>query len=360
MDSPEQIKIRDDQEVIMRKFDGFQHGVNLGGWLSQCDATTEEHFDTFITDADIKWIHGMGLDHVRLPVDYNWIEDEAGQPIEAGMKHIDDCVDWCEAVGLNVLLDLHKAFGYTFDPMDKDADREIFFHDAALQARFIALWRRLAARYGARPGVAFDLLNEVVSPAVADAWNDIAERTVAAIRTIAPDTWIVVGGVDYNDVRSVPLLAPPHDERIVYNFHCYEPMVFTHQQAYWVEGMPSDLHVAYPDSLERYLALSEQLSFDLAGAIAGHRVRALGPQFFEALFTPAIEAAQRNNAPLYCGEYGVIDRAPTADTLRWLKDISAVFNRHGIGRALWNYKRKDFGLIDAHYDAIRDSMIGMM
>lgn len=177
----------------MRIFTGFQHGVNLGGWLSQCDATTEAHFNTFITEADIRRIQDMGLDHVRLPVDYNWIEDEAGAPIEAGMKHIDDCVGWCEAAGLNLLLDLHKAFGYTFDPLEKDADREIFFHDAALQARFIALWQRLARRYGPRANVAFDLLNEVISPNVAEPWNDIVERTISAIREIAPDTWIVVG-----------------------------------------------------------------------------------------------------------------------------------------------------------------------
>lgn len=344
----------------MRIFDGFQHGVNLGGWLSQCDATTEEHFDTFITDADIKWIHGMGLDHVRLPVDYNWIEDESGAPIEEGLKHIDDCIRWCEDVGLNLLLDLHKAYGYTFDPLDKDADREIFFHDKGLQERFIALWRRLAQRYGSHSGVAFDLLNEVISPDVVDEWNDIVDRTISAIREIAPDTWIVIGGVRYNNVRSVPLLAAPHDEKVVYNFHCYEPMIFTHQKAYWVEGMPADLNVAYPDDLKHYIELSERLSFDLAGAIAGQRVRVMGKQFFEALFVPAIEAAEKYDVPLYCGEYGVIDRAPVQDTLRWLKDITAVFNRHGIGRALWNYKCKDFGLIDAHYDAVRDMMIGMM
>ena len=344
----------------MRIFTGFQHGVNLGGWLSQCDATTEAHFNTFITEADIRRIQDMGLDHVRLPVDYNWIEDEAGAPIEAGMKHIDDCVGWCEAAWLNLLLDLHKAFGYTFDPLEKDADREIFFHDAALQARFIALWQRLARRYGPRANVAFDLLNEVISPNVAEPWNDIVERTISAIREIAPDTWIVVGGVCYNNVRSVPLLAPPHDERVVYNFHCYEPMVFTHQKAYWVEGMPDDLDVAYPDALERYVALSKQLSFDLAGAIEGQDVKELGPELFEALFAPALEAAKRNDAPLYCGEYGVIDRADTADTVRWLKDISEVFNRHGIGRALWNYKRKDFGLIDAHYDPVRDAMVELL
>lgn len=341
----------------MRTFTGFQHGVNLGGWLSQCVATTEEHFNTFITEADIARIAGMGFDHVRLPVDYNWIEDEAGAPIEAGLSRIDDCIQWCEGHGLSLLLDLHKAFGYTFDPLEADADREIFFHDAPLQERFIALWRRLAYRYGTHPGVAFDLLNEVVSPNIVGEWNDIVDRTVAAIREITPDTWIVVGGVCYNNVKSVPLLAPPRDERVVYNFHCYEPMLFTHQKAYWVAGMLSDLDVPYPDELARYQALSEQLSFDLAGAIAGEKVDALGPQFFEALFAPAIKAAGQYDAPLYCGEYGVIDRAPAEDALRWHKDIAVVFDRHGIGRALWNYKNKDFGLVDAHYDGVRERLL---
>ena len=344
----------------MRIFTGFQHGVNLGGWLSQCDATTREHFDTFITEADIRRVADMGLDHVRLPVDYNWIEDEAGAPIEEGLSHIDDCVGWCATAGLNVLLDLHKAFGYTFDPLDRDADREVFFHDAGLQARFIALWQRLARRYGGRGNVAFDLLNEVISPDVAEPWNAIAGRAIAAIREIAPDAWIVVGGVRYNNVRSVPLLDLPEDPRVVYNFHCYEPMIFTHQKAYWVEGMPDDLEVAYPDDLERCKVLSERLSFDLAGAIAGQDVKTLGPEFFEALFAPAIETAERRGAPLYCGEYGVIDRAGAEDTVCWLRDISAVFNRHGIGRALWNYKRKDFGLIDPHYDAVREAMIPLL
>ena len=32
----------------MKRFEGFEHGVNLGGWLSQCVSYEKEHFDTFI------------------------------------------------------------------------------------------------------------------------------------------------------------------------------------------------------------------------------------------------------------------------------------------------------------------------
>ena len=60
----------------MRKFEGFQKGVNLGGWISQFDAYSKEHFDTFITRDDIKDIASLGFDHVRVPVDYVLFEEE--------------------------------------------------------------------------------------------------------------------------------------------------------------------------------------------------------------------------------------------------------------------------------------------
>ncbi|MEE5989796.1 MAG: hypothetical protein V3G41_03885 [Lachnospiraceae bacterium] len=50
-------------------------GINLGGFLSQCEYK-EEHYKEFITEDDIKKIAAAGFDHVRLPVDYNIFENE--------------------------------------------------------------------------------------------------------------------------------------------------------------------------------------------------------------------------------------------------------------------------------------------
>ena len=69
----------------------------------------------------------------------------------------------------------------------------------------------------------------------------------------------------------------------------------------------------------------------------------------EDIFEDAIAAAEKYNVPLYCGEYGVIELAPKDDTKRWLADIHSVLEKHGIGRAVWNYKGKDFGIIDSDY-----------
>ncbi|MBQ5386791.1 MAG: glycosyl hydrolase family 5, partial [Lachnospiraceae bacterium] len=83
----------------------------------------------------------------------------------------------------------------------------------------------------------------------------------------------------------------------------------------------------------------------------------IGEGFFEDIFAPAIAKAEKDNAYLYCGEYGVIDQADPEDRLRWMKDIHAVFEHHGIGHALWNYKQKDFGLVDESFSSIRDRFI---
>ena len=342
----------------MKKAEGFMRGINLGGWLSQFDSDSTEYFDTFITEQDIRTIASWGLDHVRLPVDYVLLEDGEGSPKEEGFAYIDQCLAWCRTFGLHLVLDLHRTFGYTFDPLVKDIDREAFFRDRALQERFFTLWERIARRYAAESDrTAFELLNEVVSPAIAEEWNGISREAVRRIRRYAPNVRILIGGVCYNSVTGVPLLDPPADDGIIYNFHCYEPMPFTHQKAYWLEGAENDPDVEYPDSLDHYRRMAEKKGGAWGGAILDPDLHGTGEDFFVNLFRPALEAAERYQVPLYCGEYGVIDRASAESTLRWYRDIHAVFEKYGIGRAAWTYREKDFGLTGGHYDGIRRELL---
>ena len=342
----------------MKQLTGFMKGVNLGGWISQFAKYDKNHFDTFITEKDIDYIASLGFDHVRVPVDYNVLEDEDGAPKEDGFNYLKKCREWCEKNHLNMLIDLHECYGYSFDPLKKDMDREKFFYDDALQTRFMNLWKRIATTFKDYPNqVAFEPLNEVVLVEVADAWNEIAGRYIHMIREICPEHIIIVGGVCYNNVQSVPKLDLPVDEKVVYNFHCYEPMVFSHQSAYWMEGMPLDFHIGYPKTLEEYRRAADELPCDLGGAVFQAGIREIGPGFFEDIFAPAVEKAQKDGVCLYCGEYGVIDQADPEDRLRWMKDIHVAFEKYGIGHALWNYKQKDFGLVDESFASIKDRFI---
>ena len=98
----------------MKEWKGYQKGVNLGGWLSQC-IHTKEHYDSFIGKEDIIKIASWGVDHVRLPIDYNLIEDAAGCEQKEGYLYIDNALAWCKEAGLNLVLDLHKTAGFSFD-----------------------------------------------------------------------------------------------------------------------------------------------------------------------------------------------------------------------------------------------------
>ena len=195
---------------------------------------------------------------------------------------------------------------------------------------------------------------------VRDAWNGILTKYIKLIRSIAPESYIVVGGVFYNSVMTVAWLDVPVDPKIVYNFHCYEPGVFTHQGAYWQEMMPLDFRIGYPKSVEEYRKKHKEIYKDTDGAVFMDGVTEMGVGFFEKIFEPALKKAEQDGIGLYCGEYGVIDKADNESKIRWLEDIHSAFKKFGIGRALWNYKEKDFGLVDESFESIKQRFIDVL
>lgn len=119
-------------------------GVNLGGWFvlegwmtpelfegvdgsdetaflqQKPNAETElvDHWNTFITEDDFKWLSDHGVDYVRLPIPW-WLfgVENAYEGTEyevdylASITYIDRAMVWAEDYGIDVLLDLHTAPG---------------------------------------------------------------------------------------------------------------------------------------------------------------------------------------------------------------------------------------------------------
>ena len=310
---------------------GFYRGVDLGGWFSQCDYS-EDRMDHFITEKDFRVIAGWGLDHVRIPVDYNVLEYENGGWKAEGFRRIGNALECARRNGLKVVLDLHKTIGFSFDAGDHE---EGFFDSARYQERFYCLWEEMARHFTDAGNVAFELLNEVTDESYTGAWNRISAECIRRLRKIAPDSLILMGSHHNNAPDALKDLEAPADEKVIFNFHCYDPLPFTHQGASWVPWLDRDARIPF-----------EQAGVD--------------DEFFGNAFRSAIETAEKYGTALYCGEYGVIENAAPEDTVKWYRKIHDTFEKYEIARSAWSYRQMDFGLSDERLDGVREQLIPLL
>jgi endoglucanase len=344
--------------MTLKKYDC---GVNLGGWISQYKYFDEHHFESFITESDIEQIAGWGMDHVRLPVDYPVLESDE-QPFvyrEQGLKYIDQCLEWCWERNLGLVLDLHKAPGYSFtDTLEAgDATRNTLFSGGKGQDRFIELWEMLAQRYlHLREGLAFELLNEVV---LTDSkpWNELILKTLAAIRAIDPDRAVVIGGNHYNAAAELQNLVLVDDPNVIYTFHFYEPMMFTHQKAGWVApAVRYNQELEYPGQLiglGSFLKQYPEFNPLFSGLVDAYMDRTLLKQYLKQ----ALDFQAQTGKKLYCGEFGVIESAPMESQIRWLRDFTGLLRENHIGYAVWSYKQMDFGLVNHAGQVVNEKLL---
>ncbi len=342
---------------MVKQWKGYEKGVNLGGWLSQCNYTVE-NYENFITRKDFEIIKSWGCDHVRVPVDYDLFGDKECNYREEGFKYIQRAIDWSRENGLNMVLDIHKAYGYSFYKYDAE---DGFFDNEKYQNEFYRTWTELARRYSKyEDTVAFELLNEVTEQRFSDSWNRIAGKAIEAIRQISPTVKILVGGYWNNSADAMKdLVVPADDKNIILNFHCYSPFIFTHQGASWVNDMPRDFRYKYRHTYEEYNTDNAALFPYNPGAFKNmpDQKALIGVEYFRGQFTEALKCAEKYDLPLYCGEYGVIDLAEAEDTLEWYRDINTCFREYGIGRAAWSYREMNFGLEGEHYAPVFNELV---
>ncbi|MCL2772389.1 MAG: glycoside hydrolase family 5 protein [Oscillospiraceae bacterium] len=337
-------------------------GVNLGGWLSQYNGKLkigDAHFDSFITEKDIEQIADWGLDHIRLPVDYMIFEsdDRPGYYDETALGYIDRCIDWCKKRGLNLIIDLHHAPGFSFHTLATNS----LFTDEKMQQRMIDIWVNFAQRYiNEGDNLSFELMNEIVEPD-STRWNALAAKIVAKIREVDKTRIILIGGNHYNAVSALKDIAIiPDDDYIVYNFHFYEPMLLTHQMASWNKmNMDYGLKPLYPSvfpGVGEFIAKHPEYSYlkEFDGLY-------VDIENLKKYLKPALEF--RKNHPdktLYCGEYGVIDVADPQSRRNWHRDFNDLMDEYNIGRAVWSYKFMNFTFVNRDGTAADSELIDII
>lgn len=329
----------------MKRFIGFEHGMGIGGWLTnykrfhclpenrRLDLTIGdfEHFRTYITERDVRYISELGMDHIRLGFDQIVVEERPGVYRDEILGLIRDFVGWCKKYGLNVVLNLHKAVGNYCDIEEPIK----LLEDETLQERFIALWEKFEDVFSDQDEVAFELLNEVknVEPAQ---WNELAAKTIAALRRKNPYRKIIIGSTCWNSVTTLKDLQIFEDENVIYTFHTYEPNSFTHQQGvlqspqlYYNRKMP------YPGDIEYYRDY-ERTVFHNANAYENYEV--MDQKYIFDYLRPALEFMKQNpDKILWCGEFGTIRHCKLEWRENWMRDVITFLKQNEIPYCVWNY-----------------------
>lgn len=356
-------------------FQAFHNGINLGGWLSQyeyiarhplTDRNLKTHFDSFITKDDIDQIASWGFDHIRLPVSGYLLYSQTSHKLrEQPLTYIKKCIGWCQSYHLNMILDLHDFWGNIYGAMDTPMP---LLTKPELQEHFLSFWAELSEQlkeYGNGNSndnadeivIAFELLNEV-SDASCYLWNRLYKSAIRKIRKTDSTRLILVGSNCQNCAAYLNQLDLIDDSAVFYNFHYYEPHVFTHQKAHFSEEMKDfNRMITYPGDISdfrRYLEHHPEYLMKyrlVANETCNDR------NLMEKLLKNAIDFVKYSGRSLYCGEYGVIDSSPPPEAIKWTKDLLAILDTNHIGHALWNYKALDFGLLDLDGNIVSEELL---
>jgi endoglucanase len=326
-----QITTRSGRPVVL-------HGVGLGGWMNMENFITgfpateslqrevlrgalgedgyREFFDRFLDvffgDADVSFLASLGLNLVRLPINYRHFEDDM-RPFELkqeGFELLDRAIERCARQGIYTIIDLHAAPGFQNQHWHSDNPTHwaFFWMHKHFQDRVVNLWEALARRYRDNPWVAgYNLLNEP-GDAEGSTIGPFYGRLHEAIREIDPDHILFLDGNRYS-----------------LDFDIFEDI--------WANTVYT-VH-----------------DYALAGHIDGGsypgmtRGEYVDRSVLEETFLARTEFMRQTETPIWVGEFGpVYTGDETADEMRYqlLVDQLDIYRRHGASWAIWTYK--DIGL----------------
>ena len=339
---PVQSADKESQAAVARA-QHLRHGINLSEWFAQVwdkRGYTREHFESWTTAEDIALIKSMGFDHVRLSVNPQpmlRMNEPQRLPPEY-LAYLDAAVRMILDHGLAVVIDMHP---------DSDFKQRLNKEDTFVE-QFADYWRAVAQHYSTwdPDRVIFEVLNE---PEFNDhyRWLGVQTKLAAAIREGAPKHTIIAAGARWSDDDDLVFQEPLRDPNVIYNFHFYEPHIFTHQGAtwgayywHWLKG----LH--YPSTPES----AEQIAALVPNEVDRLQVIRYGRDHWDAdrigaEMKQAAEWAKRRDVPLVCNEFGVFRNfSDPQDRAAWIRDVRTALERNGIGWTMWDYSGS-FGVV---------------
>ena len=320
----------------------FNRGVNLTGWF-QVNSAQETQFTKY-TKQDFEQIQGLNCDVIRLPINLHYMTNGAPNytldPLF--LNFLDEVADWAEELNMHLIFDNH-----TFDPA-ADTDPNI---GTVLEK----VWLQMAQHFKDRSTlIYYEILNE--PHGISDAlWNSIQQDVVAAIRTVDNTHWIIVGGAGWNSYANLAPMPAYNDNKLIYTFHFYDPFLFTHQGASWVQpSMVPLAGVPFPYSAAGMPGLPASLVGTWVGSAYNNYANDGTVAKVQQLLDIAVQFREQRQVPVFCGELGVLmDNSDNADRVFWYQTVRQYLEDNGIAWTTWDY-HGGFGLFEPGSDGLFD------
>jgi hypothetical protein len=354
----------------------LRRGINLWPWFSLTREFPAPRIDydwpPFQADrpvprpSDLKTLRKAGLDFVRIPVDPGPLLATSGERHQQLIREVLAAAELANGQDLSVIVNLHPNLATHHWNAENLAGRV----DAPLFTNYLRLVSEVAAALSrfdpAR--VCLEPLNEPTQACGSVDWTIMQSELVRAARAVAPDLTLVVSGACGAMIDGLERIDPAQigDDNVIYTFHFYEPYVFSHQGAPWMQSEPMYRYltaVPWPvatDSRETTLAaVAARLSGDRQTPLAEkarinaeiHRVLAEyfaakpDRRFIEGFFARVAAWTERHGIPrsrVLLGEFGALRTdaryvaAGSADRARYIRDVREVCEAAGMPWAFWN------------------------
>ncbi len=261
----------------------------------------EDYLDNFLTEDDFVFMKSLGVNSVRLALNYRHFEDDQapGNYKPDGFRHLDRVLSLCEKYEIYAVLDMHAVPGGQNANWHSDNQTGVagFWDDASLRERIVNLWGHIAGRYRNNPVIAgYDIVNEPNFVTDNDAFNDFFEKTTQRIRESDENHILFIEGSAWSKDFSIFKKLGGHQQALSFHF--------------------------YPGQHSCIFAAPEE------------RIPIL-----EKIILEFTQLREKTGMPLWVGETGGrFSKEHLSKGFNAIKETLEIFEKHKISWSFWTYK----------------------
>lgn len=338
--------------LAWKRWKHLQRGVAVSGWFSESGNYSVQQLRAFTTPADIEHIQKLGFDHIRIPVDPVIFQCDGDWNACERIQFLDQVIQRAIALNLYVILDFHPNPQYTHQLITSGPASE----------KYLRLWSQIADHYGKIDSdrIVLEVMNEFSSPDL-NTWFGLLQQSIETIRRNAPNSTIIVQGAGYSDIPDMVRLPALNDSNLIYNFHYYEPHIFTHQGATWGLDFWLDVrHLEFPAKDREISELIEHTdSEEVRWRLLQYKEDHWDAERIDGDVAFAAQWAHDRNVPLMCDEFGAYRNFSDPDSReRWLTAVRTAFEKNHIGWTTWDYQG-GFGVVYKENGSLRDDAVAL-